>query len=70
MIGAPLTVLVLRKKAMAGFVFASLGIVQTISVNRAFRCVDRAYDKIERRAAASCASLGSMEPARRLRSLP
>jgi osmoprotectant transport system permease protein len=30
MIGAPLTVLVLRKKAMAGFVFASLGIVQTI----------------------------------------
>jgi len=30
MIGAPLAVLVLRKKAMAGFVFASLGIVQTI----------------------------------------
>jgi osmoprotectant transport system permease protein len=29
-IGVPLTVLVLRKKAAAGFVFASLGIVQTI----------------------------------------
>jgi osmoprotectant transport system permease protein len=30
MIGVPLTVLVLRKKAAAGFVFASLGILQTI----------------------------------------
>jgi osmoprotectant transport system permease protein len=30
MIGVPLTVLVLRKKAIAGFVFASLGILQTI----------------------------------------
>lgn len=30
MIGVPLTVLVLRKKAVAGFVFASLGILQTI----------------------------------------
>src|SRR5664279_926755 len=29
-IGAPLTVLVLRKKAVAGFTFASLGLVQTI----------------------------------------
>jgi osmoprotectant transport system permease protein len=30
MIGVPLTVLVMRKKAAAGFVFASLGILQTI----------------------------------------
>jgi osmoprotectant transport system permease protein len=30
MIGVPLTVLVLRKKGVAGFVFASLGILQTI----------------------------------------
>jgi osmoprotectant transport system permease protein len=30
MIGTPLSVLVLRKKAAAGFVFASLGILQTI----------------------------------------
>ncbi|MGH6812417.1 MAG: ABC transporter permease [Methylocella sp.] len=30
LIGVPLTVLVLRKKAVAGFVFASLGILQTI----------------------------------------
>ncbi|PZR85510.1 MAG: ABC transporter permease [Hyphomicrobiales bacterium] len=30
MIGMPLTVLVLRKKAMTGFVFAGLGILQTI----------------------------------------
>ncbi|MGH6849246.1 MAG: ABC transporter permease [Methylocella sp.] len=30
LIGAPLTVLVLRKKAVAGFVFANLGILQTI----------------------------------------
>ena len=30
MIGVPLTVLVLRKRAAAGFVFASLGILQTI----------------------------------------
>ncbi|MGH6864355.1 MAG: hypothetical protein ACRECN_08845, partial [Methylocella sp.] len=30
MIGAPLTVLVLRKKAVAGFVFANLSILQTI----------------------------------------
>ena len=30
MIGGPLTILVLRKKAVAGFVFASLGILQTI----------------------------------------
>jgi osmoprotectant transport system permease protein len=29
-IGVPLTVLILRKKAVAGFVFASLGILQTI----------------------------------------